>query len=159
MIVITPATISDAFLFTTQVNDVFSASISPFNPVFPETVTSMVITADTADESITLANGTNSCSITGKYTSLIKDLEFTYITKGKSNLTETPVSVSNIDKIPDGKQVYEYHSPTLSKTVTYTITAKTSLNNTLTKTYTRTVYNTWDNGKNQLSYLKEQGKV
>jgi len=159
MIVITPATISNAFLLNTQINDVFTGTITPYNPALPETVISMVITADAYDESIVIADGTNSCSISGKYTNLIKDLEFVYITKEKSNLLEDPVSVSNIDKIPDGKQVFEYHSPALSKIVNYTITATTSLNNKLTKTYTRTVYNTWDNGKNQLMYLKEQGKV
>ncbi len=113
-ITITPTTTPDV---DRDVN--FSISISATGS--PEVIESVTVTASTADSGVTITNGTTSSTISGAYTDLFTD-SITYITKGSSDLIETPTTVIGTGNVPEGKTVINLvNDRTARKTITYNI--------------------------------------
>ncbi len=87
-----------------------------------ETVSAVTITADISDSGITLATSLSAVTVSGSYLGLFNDYG-EYVSKGSSDLIETPTEFTNIDNLPPSKDFYLFEQDTAdSKTVTYTVT-------------------------------------
>lgn len=116
---ITPTTLPDVFIltpvnFTLTVKDSASAAAN---------ITSVIVTPAAQGINTSFDSTTGIVTVTGQYPiSLFSGVSITYITKGKSDKTDTPVTVGSFDAIPQGKQVFKYAPPPDNQVVTkYTV--------------------------------------
>ena len=111
-----------------------------------ESLSSVDIVADINEDSITLSNGTSSCSIKGNYTlDLFDSITIKYVDKGSSDKIQTPIVVNKTNLVPANKDVFEVSSDlNIKKTITYTVTATTNQGSSATSTYTYDVIQTYD---------------
>ena len=128
----------------TSINYTINVTFTPDSGT--ESLSSVTIVADIADGSISLNNGTSSCSITGNYTlDLFDSITIKYVDKGSSDKIQTPVVVNKTNLVPANKDVFKVSSdPNIKKTITYTVTATTNQGSSATSTYTYDVIQTYD---------------
>jgi hypothetical protein len=103
-------------------NTTFSALANSIVLDTGETVTAVSMTADISDSGITLATSLSAITVSGSYLGLFDDYG-EYVSRGSSNLIETPTEFTNIDNLPPNKDFYLFEQDsTPSKTVVYTVT-------------------------------------
>jgi hypothetical protein len=94
----------------------------------PEVLTNVNVSYTQADMGIVTIYGSFSLD-------LFPGTEIKYITRGKSDLEEKPVTVGTFGQIPKGKQVFNYSSPTTqSIDVIFTLTSNTNVSAQIIKT-------------------------
>lgn len=145
---ITPST------FILSQNNIFDVFDHTFNvtyddPEEPDTVTSVTITADIQENTVTLTNGSSSCSVSGYYTGdIFPNKTLTYISEGSSDLIETPIMVNRFDKVPDESELISFTpDPSLFTIITYTVIATTAGSLSATYNFTKYLYQSYDEGR------------
>lgn len=105
-------------------NTEFSSLSNALVPEEGETATSITITTSHEDSGITLsvAEDLSSVSVSGSYNGLFNDYG-EYVSKGSSNLIETPTEFTNIDNLPPNKDFYLFEQDDTDHVIiTYTVT-------------------------------------
>lgn len=116
------------------------------DPENPEYLSSVTISADIEEDSALLNSGTSSCSITGNYTlDLFNNMTISYVDKGFSDKSQTPIIVNKTTLVPENKDVFSaITDPVKTKIITYNVIATTNLGASESATYTYTVGQTYD---------------
>lgn len=77
----------------------------PDDPVVDE-IESVTATVDGVEPDLVITDGVDSVTISGSYQDPFEDV-FTYVDDGESDKTMTPVVVTGIPNVPDGKKLYD----------------------------------------------------
>jgi hypothetical protein len=93
-----------------------------------ETINSISVVLQGEEEpDVNIIAGNTSFTISGVYRKGFSD-SAKYITDGSSDLLETPVSLTDIDNIPSGKELFEYF-PDTKTSITKTYSVSVNYNN------------------------------
>jgi hypothetical protein len=128
------STLSDVTRDTT-----FTQTISATGDGVPiaETINSVVISGTGVDSGITI----NGATISGQYNAAFNE-QVHYVTKGSSDLLETPTIVSGTGNVPPNKDIIKFVTDNSSfKTKSYTVTVTYNTNQTETFTVSQKVNN------------------
>jgi hypothetical protein len=102
-----------------------------------ETVNSVVISGTGVDSGITL----NGATISGQYNAAFNEQVY-YVTKGSSDLLETPTIVNGTGNVPPNKDIIKFVTDNSAfKTKSYTVTVTYNTSQTQTFTLTQQVNN------------------
>lgn len=105
-----------------------------------ETINSVVISGTNVDSGITI----NGATISGQYNAAFNE-QVHYVTKGSSDLLETPTIVSGTGNVPPNKDIIKFVTDNSSfKTKSYTVTVTYNTNQTETFTVSQKVNNDMD---------------
>lgn len=71
-----------------------------------DTLENVTATFEGVEPNLVITNGTESVSITGSFQDPFEDV-FTYVDDGESDKTMTPIVVSGIPNVPEGKKLFD----------------------------------------------------
>jgi hypothetical protein len=145
MIELTPSSLS-AVIRNTSV----STSIT-VTPEEGETINAISVTSSLVDPNITISVANDVITISGMYYKGYSDVS-KYVSKGSSDLLETPTVVNSIFSLPPNKDLYEFNQDsTASITVNYTIDVRYDSNTVDTEVISQVVRNSHTLGYNILT--------
>lgn len=145
MIELTPSSLS-AVVRNTSVST--SITVAPEEG---ETINTISVTSSLVDPNITISVANDVITISGMYYKGYSDVS-KYVSKGSSDLLETPTVVNSIFSLPPNKDLYEFNQDsTASITVNYTIDVRYDSNTVDTEVVSQVVRNSHTLGYNILT--------
>lgn len=147
MITLSPTTLSDITRNTTFNN------VITITPEEGETINTISVTPSAIDTHVTITTSVlnSRVTISGMYVSGFHD-NAKYVSKGSSDLLETPTVVNSLDALPPNKDLFEFNQDgTPSISINYVISVKYESEVIDTKTLTQTVRNSTSLGYNILN--------
>jgi len=118
MITLDPTTLSSVVRNTSMTKTIV------VTPEEGKTINTISVTSSIPDTHITITTLDDTITISGMYYSGFSD-NAVYVSKGSSNLLETPTIATSLDALPPNKDLYEFNQDSIASiTVTYTIDVK-----------------------------------
>lgn len=114
-----------------------------------DTVTSVSAVLNGTEPQVQIQNHTTSVNISGRYENAWAD-QFTFVSAGESNLTETPQTVTYFENLPPEQNLFNLDQDLSdTKTRTYTVTVKyrdanTNQERTTTLNFTHIIEQDWE---------------
>jgi hypothetical protein len=146
LITLSPTTLSDVTRNTTFNN------VITITPEEGETINAISVTPSAIDTHVTITTSVlnSRVTISGMYVSGFHD-NAKYVSKGSSDLLETPTIVNSLDALPPNKDLFEFNQDgTPSISIDYVINVKYDSEVIDTKTISQTVRNSTSLGYNIL---------
>lgn len=126
------------------------------------TVISVSAVLNGTEPQVQIQNGTTSVNISGTYDNAWAD-QFTFVSAGESDLTETPQTVTYLENLPPEQNLFRLDQDLSdTKTVTYTVTvqyrdAETNQETTTTLSFVHIIEQDWEAVRQLMASYKYNG--